>query len=211
MTERDEPPTTSEPTDILDTETPMTQHPDPTSDPLAEPTPDPSTDPLGDPTTTIETVHTKAVPAQDVQSQDVQTQAVPEQIPFRVEPATPVPDDVTSDTASDLPHLPPPSVGPVAPPASTPRIPQSGGCDGGHPWDHASHRGHAHVTVHKGPRPGAVVLGLLAMLVSAYVIAVNVSDASLSFRLVGPVLIGALGGLLLLVGLAGVLIGRLRR
>ena len=63
----------------------------------------------------------------------------------------------------------------------------------------------------KGPRPGAVVLGLLSMLVAAYVIAVNLSDASLDVRAVGPPLIGALGGLLLLVGLAGVLVGRLRR
>ena len=81
------------------------------------------------------------------------------------------------------------------------------------PWSQGSapQRTYAHVTVRKGPRPGAVVLGLLAMLVSAYVIVVNVSDASLEFRIVGPALIGALGGLLLLVGLAGVLIGRLRR
>ena len=188
MTDRDEPTPASESPDTLDTELPMTQHDDPTADPTA--------DPVVDPTLTIETVH---------------TQAVPEATPFRVEPATPVPDDVTRDT-SDLSHLPPPSIDPVAAaaPAGTP-APQAGGCDGGHPWSHSSHRGHAHVTVRKGPRPGAVVLGLLSMLVAAYVIAVNVSDASLDDRLVGPALIGALGGLLLLVGLAGVHVGRLRR
>jgi hypothetical protein len=210
MTERDEPSTTSEPTDTLDTEPPMTQHPDPTADPVVDPVKDAGTDvsanPLTDPTTTIETVHTQAVPQQ----------AVPEQTPFRVEPATPVPDDVTGDptdeTARDLSHLPPPSVDPIDPSGSGAQpAPWSGGCAGGHPWGHASHRGHAHVTVRKGPRPGAVVLGLLSMLVAAYVIAVNVSGASLEVRLVGPVLIGALGGLLLLVGLAGVLVGRLRR
>jgi len=199
MTERDEPTTTNEPADILDTELPMTQHPDPTADPSADPVVGTVTDPVMDPTTTIETAHTRAVP---------------EQTPFRVEPATPVPDDVTRDTPDetprDLSHLPPPSVDPVDPAGSQP-APWSGGCAGGHPWGHASHRGHAHVTVRQGPRPGAVVLGLLSMLVAAYVIAVNVSGASLEVRLVGPALIGALGGLLLLVGLAGVLIGRLRR
>ncbi|GAA2163776.1 hypothetical protein FHX52_2123 [Humibacillus xanthopallidus] len=207
MTEREQPTTPSEPADILDTEPSMTQHPDPTADPTSysttDPTTDPATDPaapatpdptanltpdpVGDPTTTIATQH---------------TQAVPSPTPFRVEPATPVPDDVTSETAADtgetgdtaarLSHLPPPA-------------PQSWGQGA------APQRTYAQVTVRKGPRPGAVVLGLLAMLVSAYVIVVNVSDASLEFRIVGPALIGALGGLLLLVGLAGVLIGRLRR
>jgi hypothetical protein len=191
MNDRDEPTTATDSAEPLDTELPMTQHHDPTADPTA--------DPVVDPTLTIETVHTQAVPT---------TQAVPEATPFRVEPATPVPDDVTRDTP-DLSHLPPPSVEPAAP-AGAPTQ-QAGGCGGDRPWSHASHRGHAHVTVRKGPRPGAVVLGLLSMLVAAYVIAVNVSDASLDVRLVGPALVGALGGLLLLVGLAGVLIGRLRR
>ncbi|MEO7449126.1 MAG: hypothetical protein ABI336_12710 [Humibacillus sp.] len=67
------------------------------------------------------------------------------------------------------------------------------------------------VTVRRGPRPGAVVLGLLSMLIAAYVIAANVSGAHLELRVVGPALVGALGGLLLLVGLAGVVVGRLRR
>lgn len=67
------------------------------------------------------------------------------------------------------------------------------------------------VHVRRGPRPGAVVLGLLSMLVSAYVIAANISGTHLELRVVGPALVGALGGLLLLVGLAGVVVGRLRR
>jgi len=213
MTEREQSTTPSEPADSLDTEIPMTQHTDPTADPTTEPTaestgsapadptapatPDPTApatpdpvppltlDPVaGDQTTAIETQH---------------TQAVPGQTPFRVEPATPVPDDVTSepagatgDAAAPLSQLPPPA-------------PQ--------PWNQgtAPHPAYSRVTVRKGPRAGAVVFGLLAMLVSAYVIVVNVSDANLEFRIVGPALIGALGGLLLLVGLAGVLIGRLRR
>jgi hypothetical protein len=221
MTERDQPNTPSESADNLDTEPSMTQHPDPTADPTADPmdpvpqdpsslaTPDPTSaltaDPVGDPTMTIETAHTqavpahtKAVPAQGPPPMAPPSQPVPAQTPFRVEPATPVPDDVTSDSgesaddsANRLSHLPPPSPH----------------------WGHEpiAHGSYARVTVRKGPRPGAVVFGLLAMLVSAYVIAVNVSDASLEFRIVGPALIGALGGLLLLVGLAGVLIGRLRR
>ena len=185
MNDRDQPTTPIESAEPLDTELPMTQDHDPTADPTA--------DPVVDPTMTIETVH---------------TQAVPQATPFRVEPATPVPDDVTRETP-DLSHLPPPSLDPATP-AGAPSQ-QAGGCGGERPWSHASHRGHAHVTVRKGPRPGAVVLGLLSMLVAAYVIAVNVSDANLDVRLVGPALVGALGGLLLLVGLAGVLVGRLRR
>ncbi len=69
----------------------------------------------------------------------------------------------------------------------------------------------APVQVRRGPRPGAVVLGLLSMLVAAYIIAANVSGTHLELRAVGPALVGALGGLLLLVGLAGVVVGRLRR
>jgi hypothetical protein len=198
MTERDEPLTpdefAAEPADFLDTEPSMTQHPDPTADPLSDPTGEPlapatpSADPVGDPTTTIETQHTQAVPAAT---------------PFRVEPASPVPDDVTTEPAGDLGETP--QQAPSNPSHLPPPAPQAWGAPP------VAHPTSARVTVRKGPRPGAVVLGLLAMLVSAYVIAVNVSDASLEFRIVGPALIGALGGLLLLVGLAGVLIGRLRR
>jgi hypothetical protein len=114
---------------------------------------------------------------------------VEQPVPFRVEPRTPVPDDVVRDEpeAPDLRHLPPPS---VPQPAPAPR---------------------PYVTVRRGPRPGTVVLGLLAMIVSGYVLAANLTDADLSFRLVGPALIGAFGGLLLLIGLAGVIVGRLRR
>ena len=183
----------------------MTERPDPTAPtaltPIAPiPTPDPKdTEPLmtqhDDPTDSIETVH---------------TQAVPQPNPFRVEPATPVPDDVSSErqTTDRAAWAPPASTGPMPVPheASTPG---SSGCSGHHSGRHGSH--HAHVTVRKGPRPGAVVLGLLSMIVAAYVIAVNVTDADVEFRIVGPVLIGALGGLLLLVGLAGVVVGRLRR
>ena len=52
------------------------------------------------------------------------------------------------------------------------------------------------------------MLGLLTMIVAAYVLVANLTDADLSFRLVGPPMIGAFGGMLLLVGLAGVVAGR---
>ena len=55
------------------------------------------------------------------------------------------------------------------------------------------------------------MFGLLAMIVAAYVLVANLTNADLSIRLVGPPLIGAFGGMLLLVGIAGVLAGRLRR
>ncbi|MCU1536538.1 MAG: hypothetical protein JWP82_889 [Humibacillus sp.] len=69
----------------------------------------------------------------------------------------------------------------------------------------------APVQVRRGPRPGSVVLGLLCMLVAGYVVAANTSATHLELRVVGPVLVAALGGLLLLVGLVGVVVGRLRR
>jgi hypothetical protein len=55
------------------------------------------------------------------------------------------------------------------------------------------------------------MFGLLAIIVAGYVLVANLTDADLSLRLVGPPLIGAFGGMLLLVGLAGVVAGRLRR
>jgi hypothetical protein len=55
------------------------------------------------------------------------------------------------------------------------------------------------------------MLGLLTMLVAAYILVANLTNADLSFRMVGPSMIGAFGGMLLLVGLAGVVAGRLRR
>ena len=109
-----------------------------------------------------------------------------------------MPDDAVAEGAR-LPHLPPPGASqpdpswpaPVVPsrPPSPPRVP-------------------ALVTVRKGPRPGAIMLGLLTMLVAAYVLVANLTDADLSFRMVGPSMIGALGCMLLLVGLAGVVAGR---
>jgi hypothetical protein len=110
--------------------------------------------------------------------------------PFRVEPSSPVPDDTTRD--ADPTQLPPPAWPPVAQPVAQ------------------TYEGPG-VTVRRGPRPGTVMFGLLAMIVAGYVLAANLTDADLSIRLVGPPLIGAFGGMLLLVGIAGVVAGRLRR
>jgi hypothetical protein len=200
MSERPHPmaPTGQTPTtDAEDTELLMTQHDDPTADPTAGPVDRASG--WGAP-----------VPGETTSIDTASTQAVPQPNPFRVEPATPVPDDVSSERETTDPagSAPAASPGPTQEPHGSPASGASG-CNRDHSWGHASH--HAHVTVRKGPRPGAVVLGLLSMIVAAYVIAVNVSDADIEFRIVGPVLIGALGGLLLLVGLAGVVVGRLRR
>jgi hypothetical protein len=49
------------------------------------------------------------------------------------------------------------------------------------------------------------------MIVSAYILVANLTNADLSFHLVGPPMIGAFGGMLLIVGLAGVVAGKLRR
>ncbi|WP_323100836.1 hypothetical protein [Intrasporangium sp. YIM S08009] len=119
--------------------------------------------------------------------------AAPAGVPFRVEPSAPVPDDAVP--ASDPAQMPPPAWPPVGEPvAQTYQGPQGPG-----------------VTVRRGPRPGTVMFGLLAMIVAAYVLVANLTNADLSIRLVGPPLIGAFGGMLLLVGIAGVLAGRLRR
>jgi hypothetical protein len=162
--------------------------PDPTQ--FRDPTADPMTDPLADPMTNPMTGPSPD-PAVTTQIPAVSTQAMPAATPFRVEPATPVPDDAVTE-GSALPHLPPPTAQPY--PAYQEPAPRP-----------------ALVTVRKGPRPGSIMLGLLSMLVAAYVLVANLTDADLSFRLVGPTMIGAFGGMLLLVGLAGVVAGRLRR
>jgi hypothetical protein len=65
------------------------------------------------------------------------------------------------------------------------------------------------VTVRTGPRPGAILLGLLCLMVSTYTIVRQTTGLRLDFSLAGPVSIGALGTLLLLIGLVG-LAGRRR-
>jgi hypothetical protein len=211
-----------------DLETTMsTEQPaDASTDPSTEPSTDPSTDPVTDrpdptlssrlgwpdattpvpqqspaDTTTLPQPPTTAVaPASTTAVAPASTTALPQAsgpadpaAPYRVEPSSPVPDDVTP--AGDPNRLPPPAWPPAAEPvAQTYTGPQGPG-----------------VTVRRGPRPGTVMFGLLAIIVAAYVLVANLTNADLSIRLVGPPLIGAFGGMLLLVGIAGVLAGRLRR
>ncbi len=125
------------------------------------------------------------------------TREVPTALPpFRVEPATPVPDDVVTEpdpvAGSGLPHLPPPAPAPVASARQEPSRP-------------------ALVVVRRGPRPGAIMLGLLSMLVAGYVLVANLTNTDVNLRLIGPPMIGAFGGMLLIVGLIGVVSGRMRR
>ncbi len=117
------------------------------------------------------------------------TRAIPEPT-FRVEPDTPVPDDVVTPE-------PPAPAGPPAPDPAT-RLP-----------DAAPYRPPL-VTVQKGPRPGTVLLGLLALVVAGYVLTTNVTGAQVDLARTGPFLVGALGVLLVLVGVMGVLLGRRR-
>ena len=116
-------------------------------------------------------------------------------MPFRVEPATPVPDDAVSPDAEPdltqtqaLPHL---------------SVPPTGSA---YPHDPALDLGR--VTVRTGPRPGTVMLGLLALLVAAFAVVRNTTSVRLDFANDGPVIVAGIGVLLLIVGLTGVLLGR---
>ncbi|MBB2985651.1 hypothetical protein [Terracoccus luteus] len=103
--------------------------------------------------------------------------------PYRVEPTAPVPDDT------------------VRP-------------DDGHTPDHRWGRAPAPtplVTVSRGPRAGTVLLGLLALLVAAWALVGNLADVDLEPRTAGPVAIGGVGLLLLVVGLVGLVVSRRRR
>ena len=67
------------------------------------------------------------------------------------------------------------------------------------------------VTVAKGPRPGPVLFGLISIVVAAYVIIDNLGGSNLDLRQNLPAALGAVGALLLLVGLVGVVTSRHRR
>jgi len=178
-----------------DTPDPTVEFRDPTADPPVVPASDPASDPAPDPA--VDPAETTTIPA-------ATTQALPAASPFRVQPASPVPDDAVAEGAR-LPHLPPLGSQPD-PSWPAPVLPQAAPQPAPQPAPRP-----VLVTVRKGPRPGSIMLGLLSMLVAAYVLVANLTDADLSVRMVGPMMIGALGGMLLLVGLAGVVAGRLRR
>jgi hypothetical protein len=98
-------------------------------------------------------------------------------------------DRVTTELPSATP-VAAPSVAPAFPPstgAGPAPAPQPGGL----------------VTVRTGPRPGAIMLGLVCLLVSAYTFARQMTGWRFDLSLAGPITIGALGTLLLLVGLVG--------
>jgi hypothetical protein len=117
------------------------------------------------------------------------TRAIPEP-PFRIEPDTPVPDDAVAPRPSTPAPTPPPDPATRRPDPEPYRPPL--------------------VTVQKGPRPGTVMLGLLALVVAAYVLVTNLTGAQVDLARMGPSLVGGVGVLLLLIGLTGVLLGRRR-
>lgn len=126
------------------------------------------------------------------------TLAIPESA-FRVEPATPVPDDVVVAEPAEPSTSSSPSA-PSAPSAPDPATRQP---------DPEPHRPPL-VTIQKGPRPGTVMLGLLALVVAGYVLLTNLTGAQVDLTRMGPAVVGGLGVLLLLVGVTGVLLGRRR-
>lgn len=156
------------------------------------PTPDPSTPPPPE------------SPAPDTESTQVLGQAEPTselpslEIPERTEDheaiEAPEPSEAAPALVPSPATVPATPMAPVAPTApASPVATAPGGL----------------VTVRTGPRPGAILLGLLCLLVSAYTTARQTLDWRLDLNLVGPVTIGAMGALLLLVGLIG-LVGRRR-
>lgn len=119
--------------------------------------------------------------------------------PFRVDPPAPVPDDAPQEWASHAPravHAPAPAASADPTPLPPPVAPQ---------WQQPL------VTIQKGPRPFTVMLGLLSMVVAGYVLTMNLTEADLDLRVIGPATFGAFGVLLVLVGLVGVVAGGRRR
>ena len=123
-------------------------------------------------------------------------------MPFRVEPAIPVPDDAVNPDAGETQTLPAPQwESPVAPPPSTqPAWTQ--------PASTFSQGAPGLVSVRTGPRPGTIVLGLLSLIVAALVLVRNLTGLQLDLAVNGPIIVAVIGGLLVVVGLFGVALGR---
>lgn len=124
-----------------------------------------------------------------------QTTALPylpqQSAPYRVDhttalPGSPVPDDRVPDEEVGAPYGPASGAWPSAPQRPL-------------------------VTVARGPRPGTVLFGLVCILVAAYGLVVNLAGTAPDLTLHLPAVVGAAGGLLLLVGLGGLVLGRRRR
>ena len=137
--------------------------------------------PQHDETTLLEQVNTQAI---ETRGQTMNEQHDPT-IPFKVEPATPVPDDAVRP---DTELAPPPPPVPAAQHHPAPQQQQAPGL----------------VTVRRGPLPMTIMLGLLSLIVAGYVLTRNIFGADLDLSVAGPTMFGVLGGLLLLVGLIGV-------
>lgn len=120
-------------------------------------------------------------------------------MPFRVEPAVPVPDDAVNPDAGETQALPAPQwEPPVAPPPS----PQPA-------WTQPAAQGAtALVTVRTGPRPSTIVLGLFSLIVAALVLVRNLTGLQLDLAVNGPIIVAVIGGLLVVTGLFGVALGR---
>jgi hypothetical protein len=175
---------------------------DPTTDPTSDPTTDPTSDPTADPTSDPTADPTSEAPGPDYANTTAHdlgaTTPVPTAAattPFRVEPSTPVPDDRVATEPTPAPTASTAWQPPAGPPAAAPAPVEQGGL----------------VTVRKGPRPGAITLGLLSMIIAAYVLTANLTDTDLNLRVLAPTTFGALGVVFLVVGLVGVLAGSRRR
>jgi len=121
--------------------------------------------------------------------------ATPGQPPFKVEPATPVPDDAVhpDDETSPAPHVEMMPLPPAQPAAATPH------------WAPPPNSGL--VTVRRGPLPMTIMLGLLSIIVAGFVLVTNLAGADFNMRAMGPMMFGSFGGLLLIVGLIGIIAG----
>lgn len=114
-------------------------------------------------------------------------------MPFRVTPAHPVPDDRVAPAADAtvlLPALPGDAPATRSEPVGRPGSPPPG----------------ATASWRRGPAPGAVLLGLACVLVAVRVILAQVASAQLDLSLVGPLSIGVVGAVLLVVGLLGLVV-----
>ncbi|MEO7754419.1 MAG: hypothetical protein ABIS35_13495 [Terracoccus sp.] len=118
---------------------------------------------------------------------------------FRVAPVIPVPDDaVQGDEVAGGRPLHQQGWAP-APSAARPQW----GPPGSLPTATA-------ITVNRGPRASSILLGFLCLVVAAYVLVTTLTDTVIDPTTFGPVVFAALGGVLVLVGVAGVLANRRR-
>lgn len=173
----------------------MTEHQKPWPD--AAPRTDPTAaldtnDPLGsagsrESATTAPLPHLPQQTAPPTASQSA-SQTASQTAPLRVEPATVVPDDRISGDEMHAQRS--------ARPDST-------------DWMGAPRR--PLVTVARGPRPVTVLFGLVSIMVAAYVLVVNLGGAAPDLGTHLPAIVGVAGGLLLVVGLVGLVLGRRRR